>query len=90
MRGQVLEIDCEDPAIAIPALREMGAFDEVALYGALIHAVAPDVQALKPEIAERLQSAGVQVRTMDVIAPSLEDVFISSVREHGGSAQTSV
>ena len=88
MRGQVLEIDCEEPAIAIPALREMGAFEEVALYGALIHAVASDVLALKPEIVERLQSAGVQVRTMDVIAPSLEDVFISSVREHGGSAET--
>jgi len=90
MRGQVLEIDCEEPAIAIPALREMGAFEEVALYGALIHAVASDVHALKPEIVERLQSAGVQVRTMDVIAPSLEDVFISSVREHGSSVETSV
>jgi ABC-2 type transport system ATP-binding protein len=81
MRGQVLEIDCDNPAFAIPALREMKAFEEVALYGALIHAVAPDVAALKPQIEERLGRAGVQVRTMDVIAPSLEDVFISSVRE---------
>ena len=89
MRGQVLEIDCEEPAIAIPALRKMGAFDEVALYGALIHAVASDVHALQPEIAEKLQSAGARVRTMDVIAPSLEDVFISSVRVHGGSAEKS-
>ena len=82
MRGQVLEIDCEEPAIAIPVLREMGGFDEVALYGALIHAVATDVQKLRPEITECLQAAGVHVRTMDVIAPSLEDVFISSVRGH--------
>ena len=89
MRGQVLEIDCEEPAIAIPALRKMGAFDEVALYGALIHAVASDVHALQPEIAEKLQSAGARVRTMDVIAPSLEDVFISSVRVYGGSAEKS-
>jgi ABC-2 type transport system ATP-binding protein len=90
MRGQVLEIDCEKPEVAIPALREMGAFEEVALYGALIHAVASDVHSLKPEIVKRLQSAGVQVRTMDVIAPSLEDVFISSVREPEGSAEASV
>ena len=90
MRGQVLEIDCAEPAIAIPVLREMGAFDEVALYGALIHAVASDVHALMPEIVEKLQSAGVRVRTMDIIAPSLEDVFISSVRAHGGSAETAV
>lgn len=81
MRGQVLEIDCDQPALAIPALRELGVFEEVALYGALIHAVAPDVEALRPQIGRRLAAAGVRVRTVDVIAPSLEDVFISSVRE---------
>jgi ABC-2 type transport system ATP-binding protein len=80
MRGQVLEIDCNQPELAIPALREMGAFEEVALYGALIHAVAADVEVLKPQIEQKLAAAGVQLRSMDVIAPSLEDVFISSVR----------
>jgi ABC-2 type transport system ATP-binding protein len=80
MRGQVLEIDCDQPTVAIPVLREMGVFDEVALYGALIHAVTPNLAALKPQIQAALQDAGVNVRTMDAIAPSLEDVFISSVR----------
>jgi ABC-2 type transport system ATP-binding protein len=80
MRGQVLEIDCDKPDLAIPVLREMEIFEEVALYGAQIHAVASDVDLHKSRIEERLRSAGVQVRTMDVIAPSLEDVFISSVR----------
>ena len=80
MRGQVLEINCDDPSLAIPALRRMGVFEEVALYGALIHAVAPDAAALKSEIDQMLLQAGVHIRTMDVIAPSLEDVFISSVR----------
>jgi ABC-2 type transport system ATP-binding protein len=87
MRGQVLEIDCDRPEVAIPALREMSAFEEVALYGALIHAVAPDVEALRPRIEETLRQAGAGVRTMDIIAPSLEDVFISSVRRPAG-AQT--
>lgn len=82
MRGQVLEIDCDQPELAIPTLREMGEFEEVALYGALIHAVGEHVESLRPEIEKRLASAGVQLHTMDVIAPSLEDVFISSVRVH--------
>jgi ABC-2 type transport system ATP-binding protein len=85
MRGQVLEIDCDRPELAIPALREMGAFEEVALYGAQIHAVAADVEALKPQIEQKLADVGVRLRTMDVIAPSLEDVFISSVRRPGGA-----
>jgi ABC-2 type transport system ATP-binding protein len=80
MRGQVIEIDCDDPALAIPALRDMGLFDEVALYGALIHAVAADAERLKPRIERALREAGVEIETMDVIAPSLEDVFIASVR----------
>mgnify|MGYP001132521169 CR=1 FL=1 len=80
MRGQVLEIDCDRPELAIPALREMGAFEEVALYGALIHAVAPDVGTLEPRIEQVLGDVGAGIRTMDIIAPSLEDVFISSVR----------
>jgi ABC-2 type transport system ATP-binding protein len=87
MRGQVLELDCDDPAVAIPVLRELGVFEEVALYGALIHAVAPDVQALRPRIDRQLRSAGVRVRTMDVIVPSLEDVFISSVRAPAGDGE---
>jgi len=84
MRGQVLEIDCDQPAVAIPVLRQMGAFEEVALYGALIHAVALDLSpeggGLQGRIETALHDAGVVVRTMDTIAPSLEDVFISSVR----------
>ena len=88
MRGQVLEVDCDDPAAAISILRAMDAFEEVALYGALVHAVAHDVRALEPEIADRLVSSGVHVRSMDVIAPSLEDVFISSVRGQSHAAAT--
>ena len=80
MRGQVLEIDCDRPERAIPALRETGIFDEVALYGALVHAVAPDLESQMSRIEEVLREAGVNLHTMDIIAPSLEDVFISSVR----------
>jgi len=91
MRGQVLEIDCTQPDLAISILRQLASpppgrieggalFEEVALYGALIHVVADGVAEQKSRIARALAEAGVEVRTMDVIAPSLEDVFISSVR----------
>jgi len=82
MQGQVLEIDCTQPDVAISLLRQMDLFEEVALYGALIHVVAEGVAEHKPRIAQALAEAGVQVRSIDVIAPSLEDVFISNVRNH--------
>ena len=82
MQGQVLEIDCAQPDVAIGELSRMGLFDEVALYGALIHVVAEGVAEHKQRITQALAEAGVQVRAIDVIAPSLEDVFISNVRSN--------
>jgi ABC-2 type transport system ATP-binding protein len=85
MHGQVLEIDCKRPDVAITVLRQIGGFEEVALYGALVHVVAEGVDEHKPRIAKALAEADIGVRTMDVIAPSLEDVFISSVRNNVGA-----
>ncbi len=86
MRGQVLEIDCNDPAQALRALREFEGLHEVALYGARIHVVAEGIGARRAEIEGALTRAGIQVRALDVVAPSLEDVFISSVRQGGVEA----
>ena len=81
MRGQVLEIDCNEPGTAVKILRGSKLFEEVALYGALIHVVAEDVADFQPQIKQLLQKEDVAIRSMDVIMPSLEDVFIASARE---------
>jgi ABC-2 type transport system ATP-binding protein len=80
MTGQVVEIDCEYPELAIAALRQAGSFDEVALYGSLIHAVSTQEPFTGAGIDALLDSAGAYPRRIDVIIPSLEDVFLSSVR----------
>ena len=82
MRGQVMEIDCAAPEVAIGLLRETDLFDEVSLYGALIHVVAEDAEACRPKIKAALQEAGVEIESMEIIVPSLEDVFIASVRDY--------
>jgi len=86
MQGQVLEIDCTQPDVAI-GLLQGEAFEEVSLYGALIHVVAEDVTKHKPRIKHTLAQAGVQVRALGVVAPSLEDVFISSVRNNSALSE---
>jgi ABC-2 type transport system ATP-binding protein len=90
MRGQVLEIDCADSQGAMDVLREMGVFDEVSLYGALIHTVAAGAGAHRAQVEAALRAAGIKVRSVDAIAPSLEDVFIASVRGQAGRAQQAV
>lgn len=82
MRGEVVEIDCNNQADeAIPRLRELNLFEEVALYGALIHVVTKNAVEHIPLIKQSLTEHGIRVNAIDRIAPSLEDVFISSARE---------
>jgi ABC-2 type transport system ATP-binding protein len=80
MRGQVLEIECRPTALALPVLKRLGLFEEVALYGARIHAVAPNVAETIPAIRAALTAAGIVIGEMTPIPPSLEDVFISRIR----------
>jgi ABC-2 type transport system ATP-binding protein len=82
MRGEVVEIDCNNEADqAIPLLRGLNIFEEVALYGALIHVVTNKPAEHIPLIEKTLTEHGLQINSIDRIAPSLEDVFISSARE---------
>jgi hypothetical protein len=65
----------------MPILRDLDLFEEVALYGAQIHVVTKNGQEHIPIIKETLAEHGIQVSSVERIAPSLEDVFISSARE---------
>jgi len=85
MRGQVLEIAPSDTARAVQVLRaarQSGRLplEEVAMYGALVHVVAADMDRHIEAIAAELRRAGVEPGPMAVIEPSLEDVFISCMR----------
>jgi len=80
MRGQVLEVDCDQPERALVILRALGRFEEVALYGAQVHAVAADAETLKPRVAQALTKEGITLYSLAVIPPSLEDVFIARIR----------
>ncbi len=80
MRAQVMEIECVPSDVALPVLRSLNSFDEVALYGARIHVIAPEVARKEALIRQALPQAGVQIAEMMLIPPSLEDVFISRIR----------
>ena len=91
MRGHVLEINVDHPDRAMRRLKQAQAagelpLDEVALYGAQIHAVVPNGEAYQAPLRELLVAAGMTVHAVEWIAPTLEDVFISAVsaqRERG-------
>ena len=85
MRGHVIEINTLQPDRAMRVLKAAQSagslpLDEVALYGAQIHAVVPSAETYLEPLRTMLEKEGIPVEHIEWIAPSLEDVFISAVR----------
>jgi ABC-2 type transport system ATP-binding protein len=85
MTGQVLEIEPSDAVQSLQILREAQSsgslqVDEIELYGSLVHVVAPEVQKHQSAIEDQLRRVGIDPGSMAVIEPSLEDVFIASMK----------
>jgi hypothetical protein len=53
--------------------------DEVALYGAQIHAVIPDSEQYRDAVHRTLAENDIPITALEWIEPTLEDVFISAV-----------
>ncbi|MDL1943612.1 ABC transporter ATP-binding protein [Chloroflexi bacterium CFX2] len=85
MRGDVLELEPSDAPQAVKVLRAAQAnqtllIEEVELYGALVHIVAPNVKKQQRAIEDELHRAGIRTNHLAIIEPSLEDVFISAMK----------
>jgi ABC-2 type transport system ATP-binding protein len=88
MHGQVLEIDTPEPDRAVRLLKQAQSksslpFDEVALYGAQIHVVVPNANEFLEPVRKMIESEAIVVSNIVWIMPTLEDVFISTVRVTG-------
>jgi ABC-2 type transport system ATP-binding protein len=78
--GTVLEVECGDAPRALESLETLPGVIDAALFGEHLHAVVT-----APEIAQgvqrHLEAGGFAAVTVQPVAPSLEDVFIRSIRE---------
>ncbi len=81
MPGQVVEIICDQPQLALRALRQFG-LPEVALYGERVHVAGPDLGDRLDDLRLLLQDAGACPQTLKIIPPSLEDVFIAATKQN--------
>ncbi len=79
MRRQVLEIDVDKPVEALECLSGEGI--EGAIFGSTIHTMTDDVQVLTGRIAAVLARDNIDIKRMERIEPSLEDVFVALVEE---------
>jgi len=80
MKGAVLEIVCSDTRRASSLLRDSGALGEVQLFGDRLNAVAADAAQGETSARRILTEAGIDIASLRVIPSSLENAFISLVR----------
>jgi hypothetical protein len=73
----ILEVVAARPVEAMRLLDGMREIEKTSIFGTAVHAVVkkdqPDMTGV---VRERLESAGVPVASIQVVRPSLEDVFL--------------
>ena len=83
MPGKVLELAPSDTGKAIKILRETKDrldIDEVELYGSLVHVTGPETKGQQEAIIKLLRSVDIDPGPTSLVEPSLEDVFIASIK----------
>lgn len=81
MKGEILEVFCDEEERALEVLKERKELVEVALYGPALHVVAKSAEEAKQLINSVLKEENISLRSLQKIEPSLEDVFVSLIEE---------
>jgi hypothetical protein len=86
MRGTVVEIVCPEIRRGFGVLKGVRGVTEVQLFGDRLNAVVTDPDRGIPLIEAALAAAGIPVLQRRVLAPSLENVFISVTQSASSEA----
>jgi ABC-2 type transport system ATP-binding protein len=77
MTESVLDLECDQLMPAWELLQQEGLFSEVAVFGNMLHIVTKNPEMAADKAREILRNAGIDVSRIELITPSLEDVFVT-------------
>ena len=80
MQGVLLEIDCSQVMPGLEILRRLPVVLDAALYGIYLHIIVDD-ESCAQNLRDALGQKGIEVRRIERIVPSLEDVFVFLIEE---------
>jgi ABC-2 type transport system ATP-binding protein len=78
---RLMDLDSSDPLASMKALEGMEGIFDVAVFGGGLHVTVDDPEAAAPRIREALAASGVEVRKLEEIEPSMEDVFVALIEQ---------
>jgi ABC-2 type transport system ATP-binding protein len=85
MPDPVLRVEASDAPRAVAALVGAEGVLDASLFGRALRVVVAEAAQAAQTIRERIERAGLVCRSVEVVPPSLEDVFVSRVKRAGGA-----
>ncbi len=75
----LLRLDSSQALETMRALEDIPGVVDVAVFGGGLHVTVDDPEAATERIRAKLAAAGIEIRRLETILPSLEDVFVSMI-----------
>ena len=75
----LLNLETGDPLETMRALEGAAGVGEVAVFGGGLHVTVDDADAGPARVKERLAAKGIELRRLERIQPSMEDVFVAMI-----------
>jgi ABC-2 type transport system ATP-binding protein len=75
----ILQLDSSDPLESMRALETVPGVRDAAVFGGGLHVTVDDPAAASARIQEALRSKGIAVKRLELIQPSMEDVFVAMI-----------
>ncbi len=82
----IVEVQASQPVAAMTALDALPEVEKTSLFGTAVHAVVRSPDDAEGVVRRGLANAGVDVRALGRVTPSLEDVFLDVVDRRGAEA----
>jgi ABC-2 type transport system ATP-binding protein len=79
--GHLLMLETSDLFDSMTALQGLEGVFDVAVFGGGLHVKVEDDATAIPRIRAALEKAGIQIRSLEPITPSMEDVFVSLIEQ---------
>jgi ABC-2 type transport system ATP-binding protein len=82
MRAQsLMDLESADPLGSMRALEREPGILEIAVFGGGLHVTVADPATAAQRIPQVLAAAHIEVRRLEVISPSMEDIFVARIEE---------
>jgi ABC-2 type transport system ATP-binding protein len=75
----LFQLDSSDPLETMRALEGLPGIHDVAVFGGGLHVTVDDPVAAEPRIREALAAKSIEVKRLEKIMPSMEDVFVAMI-----------